>query len=252
MPTAKDTLISRQRGSTTPPPAATFTPRIPEHAVEVVPGAVYLVRGWMPKKLADTVGVRLIEETYEMSLPQYKIGRKGVPVKDEDKRLARFGDPDLNIIVVKGKETPVLNWTDALLELKSVLQEELGVPFNCCGVNYLVGGKVQQDPHSDVASMPSIGDQPVIAHVGFGATRRYEFRSMSIPDKVMFSCEVNHGDLLLMVNRSQIDYLHGIPADPRIKGSRVHLAFRFHLPGFARATGTSGVRKISTKIPAAR
>src|SRR5262245_60676489 len=132
MPTAKNVPVARLRGSpqTAPPPAALFTSRIPEHALEVVPGCVYLVRNWMPKRLADTIGVRVVEETYEMSLPQYRVGKKGVPLKDEDNRLVRLGDPDLNTIVYKGKEVAVGQWTDALLELKTILQEELGVPFN--------------------------------------------------------------------------------------------------------------------------
>jgi len=255
MPTAKANPVSRLRGTspTTPPPAsALFNSRIPEHAVEVVPGCVYLIRNWMPKKLADQIGVRVVEETYEASLPQYRIGKKGVPLKDEDNRLVRLGDPDLNTIVYKGKEQPVGQWTDALLELKTVLQEELGVPFNSASVRYLVNGKVATDPHSDIKHMPALGDQPVIAHLGFGVSRRYEFRAMNNRDKVAFSCEVNHGDLLLFVGRSQLDWIWAQPALPSIKNSRVQITYRFVLPGFqASKSSHAQLRRISTTRMAA-
>lgn len=238
--------IQPVRHQATSPPTTQFSPKIPAGSVDLVPGCAFVIRQWLMRRVADTIGTAIVEETYETSLPQFQIGAKGTPIKSEENRLFRVGDKDLKTVQVKGRDQVINSWPSVLLDIKVEVQNSLGVPFNSAVVQYLENGHVYETAHSDTKQMPSLGDQPVIAVIGFGAARQYEFSPRSEPSKVAFSTTLAHGDMLVMYARSQQDWLHGIAVDARQKRAHVKTSFRFHVPG--HETTTSGLRRISSRI----
>ena len=76
--------------------------------------------------------------------------------------------------------------------------------------------------HSD--DEKELGEEPVIASLSFGATRRFVFRNKKTNMKKEVLLE--HGSLLIMKGKSQLKYQHSLPKMLKVKESRVNLTFR--------------------------
>ncbi len=101
-------------------------------------------------------------------------------------------------------------WNDVLLEIKAKLEAETGHKFNSVLLNYYKDGKDEIKWHSDKED--SLGELPVIACINLGVTRKFWFRKKGPKSdgNPKFNYSVLDGDLLIMGETCQRDYLHAI------------------------------------------
>lgn len=138
------------------------------------------------------------------------------------RRTAWYGDPESEYVYSGIKNKP-LPWTDALSEVRAVVQEHCGVTFNSVLINRYRSGKDSVAWHAD--DEPELGFQPVIASVSLGATRTFRFKHKRQAD-LKASVALTHGSLLVMRGQTQANWLHSIPKTTKPVGERINLTFR--------------------------
>ena len=119
-------------------------------------------------------------------------------------------------------------WTPELLRIKRQVEAETGYTFNSAVVNKYRGGTDRIGYHKDDEPMirrkgKSLKDIP-IASVSFGAPRTFTLKADKSGRRHEFV--LRDGDLFLMGGDTQINYKHGIEAEPAIQGSRINITFR--------------------------
>jgi alkylated DNA repair dioxygenase AlkB len=118
-------------------------------------------------------------------------------------------------------------WTPALAELRGALETVCGAPFNSVLCNRYRDGNDAMGWHSD--SEPELGDEPVIASLSFGATRRFRLRHRTDPSQRL-DVDLESGSVLLMCGATQQNYRHDLPRTKRAVGERINLTFRLIHP----------------------
>jgi alkylated DNA repair dioxygenase AlkB len=132
---------------------------------------------------------------------------------------AWFGDTAYRYSGIVNEPAP---WPDALIELRDRLRVELSVDFNSCLANLYRDGMDSMGYHSD--NEPELGPRPTIASVSLGDRRRFVLRHRVT--RATWSWDLGHGDLLIMRDESQSDYVHALPKTSRPVGPRMNLTFR--------------------------
>lgn len=198
---------------------------VPNGSIEIVPGCVLHAAKWLPQ--ADALYSELSSELSPF-METYR-GYRGFP--DLTRKFARFGLPGTSY-VYGGKSRPLHPYTVTLHSIANTLSSALSAEFNCCYVNAYLSGHASIPRHSDISSLPQLGQEPIIAAVSFGVTRTFQLWDASSPrDRSrMKHVDLCHGDLCVMHGRSQLDWLHAIPKQKEIVGERLSLTFRFHNP----------------------
>eukprot|EP00929_Paragymnodinium_shiwhaense_P068982 TRINITY_DN34801_c0_g1_i1.p1 TRINITY_DN34801_c0_g1~~TRINITY_DN34801_c0_g1_i1.p1 ORF type:complete len:529 (-),score=57.87 TRINITY_DN34801_c0_g1_i1:287-1873(-) len=113
--------------------------------------------------------------------------------------------------------------------------------FNYCLVNkyedgYQGVGKHSDDEHDIVKCSP-------IACLSLGATRKFLFESKADPE-CSAALSLEAGSLLLMLGRTQQNYVHTVPKEARVKQPRISLTFRVNVDvDCPSATETASVRR---------
>lgn len=110
-----------------------------------------------------------------------------------------------------------------LEQLRSRLQERLGVPFNSVLANLYRDGSDAVGWHADDEAI--FGGDPEIASLSFGATRTFKLR-LNADTKVQQSFELEHGSLLFMGKGVQPAWQHSLPRTKKPVGERINLTFR--------------------------
>jgi alkylated DNA repair dioxygenase AlkB len=111
----------------------------------------------------------------------------------------------------------------ALAEVTAALVARVGAPFNHVLVNRYRDGNDSMGLHADAE--PELGDDPVVATVSLGATRRFVLKPRRPgPTRTL---DLEHGSLLVMGGRCQAVYRHGIPRQPAVQDERISLTFRW-------------------------
>jgi alkylated DNA repair dioxygenase AlkB len=113
-------------------------------------------------------------------------------------------------------------WIEPLLEIRRHVEQRVGHAFNSVLVTYYRDGDDHVTWHAD--DERELGDQPVIASLSLGATRRFEFRNKS--DGTGGGMPLRAGDLLLMAPEFQSHWDHRVPREPAIQEPRINLTFR--------------------------
>jgi alkylated DNA repair dioxygenase AlkB len=114
-------------------------------------------------------------------------------------------------------------WTPTLRTIKQRLEELVCVPFNTVLLNHYRDGQDSVSWHSD--SEASLGTNPVIASVSFGATRRLRFKHQH-DHAFVTSVELTHGSVLLMQGPTQHFWFHALPKTRKPCSARINLTFR--------------------------
>lgn len=99
---------------------------------------------------------------------------------------------------------------------------DIGFEFNSVLINKYKDGRDEIKWHSDKED--TLGENPVIACVNLGATRKFWF--MNLETKEKFYHELADGDLLIMGPECQKKYLHAILKEKEVTESRISLTFR--------------------------
>ncbi|MBF2027801.1 MAG: alpha-ketoglutarate-dependent dioxygenase AlkB [Oscillatoriales cyanobacterium C42_A2020_001] len=115
-------------------------------------------------------------------------------------------------------------WTEPLLAIKSAVETVANVQFNSVLLNLYRNGSDSVGWHSDAE--PTLGHNPVIASVSFGATRRFSFKPKHRKGEKPVHLDLTHGSLLLMQGSTQHHWLHQVPKTTKPVGTRINLTFR--------------------------
>lgn len=177
---------------------------------------------WVPdfleKQYADDLYSDLLSNyqwqggTVKLFGKEYTIPRKQLYFADEGKNYG-----------YSGHRLTISPWTNALKELKALISEKSDYTFNACLGNLYRDGNDSNGWHAD--NEKELGDQPTIASVSLGATRKFDLKHQQTKERI--SLPLNHGSLLIMGGAMQRCWKHQIPKERNILEARVNLTFRF-------------------------
>lgn len=115
-------------------------------------------------------------------------------------------------------------WISTLTLIKTKVEEISEFTFNSVLINLYRHGNHSVSWHSD--DEPELGENPIIASVSLGATRRFSLRhKMSKDNKI--DLDLPHGSLLLMKDETQHFWQHQIAKTSKFVEPRINLTFRF-------------------------
>ena len=137
------------------------------------------------------------------------------------RKVAWYGDHPFEYTYSKTTKK-ALPWTEALLELKTMVEEKAGDKFNSCLLNLYHDGSEGMAWHSD--GEKDLKKNGAIASLSFGAERKFAFRHKKTKETVSLILE--HGSLLVMKDTTQANWLHRLPPTTLVTKPRVNLTFR--------------------------
>jgi alkylated DNA repair dioxygenase AlkB len=142
---------------------------------------------------------------------------------DQPRLTAWYGDPGKSY-TYSGLRLEPLPWTPLLLEIRRQVEREAQVAFNSVLLNYYRHGQDSMGWHSD--DEPELGENPVIASVSFGGTRRFDLKHKLRKEVEKVSLELGHGSLLLMTGPTQHFWKHQVAKTAKMVEPRLNLTFR--------------------------
>ena len=113
-------------------------------------------------------------------------------------------------------------WTDVLLEIRGEIERKAQVSFNSVLLNLYRSGNDSISWHADAEK--ALGENPIIASVSFGVTRKFQLRHNETKEKIQL--ELGHGSLLIMKGELQHYWQHQVPKTKREVEQRINLTFR--------------------------
>jgi alkylated DNA repair dioxygenase AlkB len=113
-------------------------------------------------------------------------------------------------------------WTDDLLKIKNIIEPKCNGTFNSVLLNLYRNGNDSISWHTDAEK--ELGENPLIASVNFGATRKFQLRHKKTKEKI--EIELKHGSLLIMRGSLQHFWQHQVPKTKKMVGKRINLTFR--------------------------
>jgi len=114
-------------------------------------------------------------------------------------------------------------FTSELKEIKKSVESVCDVNFTSCLLNMYRNGKDSNGWHAD--NEKSLGQNPVIASVSFGAERMFHLKHRQ-NSELRHKIKLEDGSLLIMKGRTQHFWLHQIPKTKKEVGKRINLTFR--------------------------
>jgi len=113
-------------------------------------------------------------------------------------------------------------WTPALMQVKERVEQQTTQRFNSCLLNLYHDGSEGMGWHSD--DEKTLGRNPVIASVSFGAERIFKLKHRK--SKEVVSVLLEQGSLLIMKGETQHHWVHTMPQSKRVTAPRINLTFR--------------------------
>jgi alkylated DNA repair dioxygenase AlkB len=113
-------------------------------------------------------------------------------------------------------------WTPALVIVKERVELRTAQRFNSCLLNLYHDGSEGMGWHSD--DERTLGRNPVIASVSFGAERVFKFKHRE--SKEVVSVLLQQGSLLVMKGETQHNWVHTLPKTKKVTTPRINLTFR--------------------------
>jgi len=194
----------------------------PPRRIELPDADLLLYPNWLAPDPAQRTLTALRQE---LSWAQHRIRLFGRDVLTP--RLCCWvGDPGA-AYAYSGTRFEPQPWTPTLTSLRERLEAEGLGRFNSVLANRYRDGRDSMGWHSD--DERELGDEPVIASISLGATRRFRLRHRRDP-ALRTELPLEHGSLLLMRGATQKDYRHDLPKTARPVGERVNLTFRWVQP----------------------
>ncbi len=114
-------------------------------------------------------------------------------------------------------------WTDELTKVKELVEGRVNHKFNSVLLNLYEHGKDTIRWHADKEEQ--IGSNPVIPTLNLGATRTFHMLKKETGEK--FQYPLSNGDLLVMKENCQQNWLHAILPEKEVKEPRISLTFRW-------------------------
>lgn len=118
-------------------------------------------------------------------------------------------------------------WTADVLAIKTLIENQLqaiGVTadFNACLLNFYPTGADGMGYHAD--DEKELGNEPIIASLSLGATRKFVFKHRTTQAKV--ELPLHNGQLIVMGGQTQQYWRHSLPKTKKVTGGRINLTFR--------------------------
>lgn len=180
-------------------------------------GTLELINDWLPPEEADRVLAALLAEVPWTQGTIVMFGREIA----EPRLSAWLGDEGARY-TYSGREMTPAAWTPTTRWLRDRCAAHTGVALDSVLVNRYRDGNDSMGFHAD--DEPELGENPVIASVSLGATRRFQLRhNRDKNDRI--DLDLDHGSLLVMGGTTQHHYRHAVPKTKR-PGERVNLTFR--------------------------
>ena len=132
-----------------------------------------------------------------------------------------IGDPGCEY-AYSGKSLQRYDFFEPLIEIRSLIQNQLGIYFNSVLANLYRDGNDSMGFHAD--DEPELGNNPVIASLSLGAERPLVFQNKDKTETKTF--DQPHGSLLLMQGAAQSAWKHGIRKSKKISEPRINFTFR--------------------------
>jgi alkylated DNA repair dioxygenase AlkB len=148
-----------------------------------------------------------------------RFGGKAVPLP---RLTAWYGDEGKSYRY-SGITVNPIPWTPLLLSIKERVEAASQVKFNSVLLNFYRGERDSVAWHSD--DEQELGQNPVIASVSFGATRKFQFKHKTNTDQRL-AVDLTPGSLLLMAGATQHFWKHQIPKTTKPVDPRINLTFR--------------------------
>jgi alkylated DNA repair dioxygenase AlkB len=115
------------------------------------------------------------------------------------------------------------HWHPTLKLIKSKIEQIAQISFNSVLINLYRNGKDSVSWHSD--DEPELGENPIIASVSFGATRRFYLRHKHSKNHKI-DIDLASGSFLLMQGETQHFWQHQIAKTAKEIQPRINLTFR--------------------------
>lgn len=186
---------------------------------EVKDGEIWFMPNFMPPDKTPLYFNQLMD-TIDWQQEEIKMFGKTYPVP---RKTAWYGDEGFNYKYsgILCNPTP---WTAELLDIRKVLHYFLpNQQFNSVLLNLYRDGNDKVSWHAD--DEPELGENPVIASVSLGATRRFDLKHKK-EEAEKIQIELPSGSLIVMLGGLQHHWTHQIPVQKRVKQSRINLTFR--------------------------
>ncbi|MGH1481596.1 MAG: alpha-ketoglutarate-dependent dioxygenase AlkB family protein [Geminicoccales bacterium] len=180
-----------------------------------IDGEAFLVDQALSPDIADQAFADLLETIDWRQETAALFGRK-IPLP---RLTAWYGDGGYAYSGIRHEPAPM---TPALLALKSEAEALSGQGFNSVLINLYRDGRDSMGWHSD--DEPVLGDEPIIASLSLGATRRFQLKHRHADERV--SLDLAHGSCLVMQGRCQACWRHQLPKTKKQVLPRINLTFR--------------------------
>ncbi|WP_297337805.1 alpha-ketoglutarate-dependent dioxygenase AlkB [Algoriphagus sp.] len=181
-------------------------------------GEVHFYEKFFVQKEADQFFKFLIDQVPWKQEPIWMFGKKVM----QPRLTALYGDPKV-AYSYSGIEMKALNWIQPLVEIRKRIESLVSINFTHVLLNYYRTGQDSMGWHRD--NEASLGKNPCIASVSFGATRNFQLRHYESKSNKL-TIPLHHGSLLIMAGESQHYWEHQIPKTKRDPGPRINLTFR--------------------------
>jgi alkylated DNA repair dioxygenase AlkB len=182
---------------------------------------------WLAPSAADAYFEALLRDTPWEQGELTLFGRR-IP---EPRLSAWFGSDDYTY---SGRTLRARPFPPPVAELLARLGEFGTTTFNSVLVNLYRNGRDSMGFHSD--DEPELGENPEIASISLGATRRFILAPKRKERGARVQLELTHGSLLLMRGSCQREFRHAIPKSASVDAPRINLTFRRILGGAAHST----------------
>ena len=142
------------------------------------------------------------------------------------RQIVWMGDSDASY-QYSGHTRQAIAWTDSVFHVKHHVEQQLlkiGIHanFNSCLLNYYPSGDEGMGYHAD--DEKELGNQPIIASLSLGATRKFVFKHKKTQDKIELYLE--SGQLIVMHGDTQEYWKHTITKTKTVNEGRISLTFR--------------------------
>lgn len=186
----------------------------------VLPDAdVTLYEGFFDGERSDRFFAQLLAET-DWRQETAHLFNKQIPLP---RLTAWYGDAGKSY-TYSGIEMQPEMWTATLLEIKAAVAAIAQVRFNSVLLNLYRNGQDGVGWHSDAE--PVLGQNPVIASVSLGETRRFSLKHKFHRDLNPVHLDLTHGSMLLMKGATQHNWVHQVPKTTKPSAQRINLTFR--------------------------
>lgn len=137
--------------------------------------------------------------------------------------IAWYADPGVEY-EYSGQSSPHNDWTSELLAIKVRVETISRHTFNGALLNFYRDGNDSMSWHSD--DEKSLGVNPVIASVSFGATRVFQLRHRRDRSIKPLTLALASGSLLIMSGETQHHWQHRLPKTQKATGERINITLR--------------------------